>query len=63
MPSQWLAPGVYADVIGARVVVLGPEPIIGPQRILLRLDAQRLVLSTDGLGPFAIADDTVQAAR
>jgi general secretion pathway protein H len=63
MPSRWLAAGVYADVIGARVVVLGPEPIIGPQRIILRLEAQRLVLSTDGLGPFAIADDTVAAAQ
>jgi general secretion pathway protein H len=37
-------------------VVLGPEPLIGRQRIVLRLDAQRLTLATDGLGPFAVAD-------
>jgi len=36
--------------------VLGPEPLIGEQRILLRLDNQRLVLSTDGIGPFAVVD-------
>jgi general secretion pathway protein H len=31
-------------------VVLGPEPLIGPQRIVLRLREQRLTLATDGLG-------------
>ena len=40
--------------MGARAVVLGPEPMIGAQRIVLRLDAQRLVLATDGLGPFVV---------
>lgn len=35
-------------------VLLGPEPIIGAQRIELRLDAQRLVVASDGLGPFRI---------
>jgi len=43
-------------VVGARAVVLGPEPLIGRQRIVLRLDAQRLTLATDGLGPFTVAD-------
>ena len=36
------ATGVSAEVVGARAVVLGPEPMIGRQRIVLRLDAQRL---------------------
>ncbi len=53
-PTTWLADGVSAEVIGARAVVLGPEPLIGAQRIVLRLDAQRLVLATDGLGPFQV---------
>ncbi len=53
-PSNWLGEGVSAEVIGARAVVLGPEPMIGAQRIVLRLDAQRLVLATDGLGPFVV---------
>ena len=30
--------------------------LIGRQRIVLRLDAQRLTLATDGLGPFTVAD-------
>jgi len=52
MPTQWLGPGVSAQVIGARAVQLGPEPVIGAQRILLRLGDQRLELATDGLGAF-----------
>ena len=43
-------------MIGARAVVLGPEPLIGEQRIVLRLDDQRLMLTTDGIGPFVVAD-------
>ena len=43
-----------AEVIGAKSVQLGPEPLIGAQRIVLRLDDRRLVLATDGLGPFAV---------
>jgi len=53
-PSAWLGEGVSAEVVGARAVVLGPEPMIGAQRIVLRLDAQRLELATDGLGPFTV---------
>jgi len=37
-------------------VVLGPEPLIGAQRIVLRLGDQRLTLATDGIGPFTVAD-------
>ncbi len=57
LPSQWLGRGVAAEVVGARAVVLGPEPLIGAQRIVLRLDDQRLTLATDGLGPFLVVDD------
>jgi general secretion pathway protein H len=63
LPSHWLAEGVSAEVIGARAVVLGPEPLIGAQRIVLRLDGQRLDLSTDGLGPFAVVTDEAPAPR
>ena len=44
-------------MIGARAVVLGPEPLIGAQRIVLRLRDQRLTLATDGLGPFVVAPE------
>ena len=56
LPTRWLDPATAAQVIGARAVVLGPEPLIGEQRILLRLEDQRLTLSTDGIGPFVVAE-------
>ena len=62
LPDAWLTEGVTAEVIGARAVVLGPEPLIGAQRIVLRLDAQRLTLATDGLGPFVVVDDDASAS-
>ena len=62
LPSRWLAEGVSAEVLGARAVALGPEPLIGAQRIVLRLDAQRLTLATDGLGPFTVVTDEAPAS-
>ena len=55
LPQRWLAEGVTADIVGARAVVLGPEPLIPAQRIVLSLDDRRLTLATDGLGPFEVA--------
>ena len=57
LPTHWLDPGTSAQVIGGRAVVLGPEPLIGEQRIVLSLGDQRLTLATDGIGPFLVADD------
>ncbi len=57
LQTQWLNQGVTADIPGARAVLLGPEPLIGAQRIVLRLDQRTLTLSTDGLGPFVVAAD------
>ena len=37
------------------LIVLGPEAIIGAQRIALTLGGQRIELATDGLGPFVPA--------
>ncbi|MEP7301369.1 MAG: prepilin-type N-terminal cleavage/methylation domain-containing protein [Caldimonas sp.] len=56
LPTRWLEAGTAAQVIGARAVILGPEPLIGEQRIVLRLDDQRLTLATDGIGPFLVSD-------
>jgi general secretion pathway protein H len=58
LPTRWLESGVSAEVVGARAVLLGPEPLIGAQRIVLRLRDQRLTLATDGLGPFVVAPET-----
>lgn len=57
MPTRWLDRQVHAEVGGAGIVLLGPEPVIGAQRIVLRLDDQRVLLATDGLGPFVVVDD------
>ena len=54
LPDHWLNRGVTAEVQGARAVPLGPEPLIGAQRIVLHLDRQSLTLTTDGLGPFVV---------
>jgi general secretion pathway protein H len=52
LPTQWLGEGVSAEIIGGGVLTLGPEPLIGPQRIVLRLGERNLTLTTDGIGPF-----------
>ena len=62
LPAAWLVAGVSAEVVGAAAVVLGPEPLIGAQKIVLRLDDQRLTLATDGLGPFVVANDVSQVS-
>ena len=54
LPSHWIDPATTAEVTGSRSLALGPEPIIGAQRIVLRLADRRLDLVTDGLGPFAV---------
>jgi general secretion pathway protein H len=63
LPDHWLNSGVTADVPGASAVSLGPEPLIGAQRIVLHLDEQSLTLATDGLGPFAVVTPPAAAAR
>jgi general secretion pathway protein H len=62
-PTRWLSTGVSVEVVGARAVTLGPEPLIGAQRVVLRIDSRRLALATDGLGPFVIADETEPPVR
>ena len=53
LPSNWLRPGVSAEIVGARAVLLGPEPILPAQRIVLSRDQRRAMLASDGLAPFA----------
>jgi general secretion pathway protein H len=58
LPTRWLAEGVSAEIVGARALLLGPEPVLPAQRVVLRLDDRRVVLSSDGLAPFAAAAET-----
>jgi general secretion pathway protein H len=55
LPTQWL--DADTDVAGATVLLLGPEPIIAPQALVLVSRSQpghRLRLATDGVRPFAV---------
>jgi general secretion pathway protein H len=59
IPERWLEPGSAGAISvelppGQDGVLLGPEPVIGAQRIVLRLGEQRVVLATDGMAPFQI---------
>ena len=55
-PTRWLDPQVRAEVVDASSIRLGPEPLIGAQRITLSLGERQLTLATDGLAPFSVAD-------
>jgi len=52
--GHWLDTEVTARIDGARALLLGPEPLIGAQRIVLSLGERQLALATDGLAPFAV---------
>lgn len=62
LPGAWLDERTRAEVIGAPWLRLGPEPVIGPQRVTLRLEDRQLVLATDGLAPFAVLESGAVAA-
>ncbi|MEO7106783.1 MAG: prepilin-type N-terminal cleavage/methylation domain-containing protein [Rhodoferax sp.] len=62
MPTTWLGADVVATTTAA--VVLGPEPIIGPQTIRLASlsePTRSLSITTDGVRPFKIVADADQA--
>ncbi|MBK1686758.1 prepilin-type N-terminal cleavage/methylation domain-containing protein [Rubrivivax gelatinosus] len=54
LPTRWLDAEVSAQIVGGNQVVLGPEAILPPQRIVLRLDDRRLEVASDGLSAFAV---------
>lgn len=58
LPTRWLGDPVAVQIENASAanpgLVLGPEPIIPAQRLVLQLGSQRLVLGTDGLGAFDV---------
>jgi general secretion pathway protein H len=58
LPHKWLAPGTR--VVGNPVLLLGPEPVIGPQAVVLTSEdapQRSLRVATDGLRPFAVAPE------
>ena len=52
LPEKWLSPQI--QVAPNSLVVLGPDPIIGPQSVGLQMRDLKLWVSTDGLKPFAV---------
>ena len=58
VPSGWLGQEVQAA--GAGAVLLGPEPVIGPQQIRLvsiSEPTRSLLVATDGVRPFSVQTD------
>jgi general secretion pathway protein H len=66
LPGQAAAqPWLSSDTVvpGNAVLVLGPEPIIGPQAVVLTSSAapdRALRVATDGLRPFSVSPVPVQ---
>ena len=61
LPSRWLEGGADAPAVelpvGRRGLLLGPEPVIGAQRLVLRHGERRITLATDGWAPFAVVPE------
>jgi len=56
-PRDWLDPQTRAQIVrpaNAATLVLGPEPLIASQRLVLLLGERQLTLATDGLAAFAV---------
>lgn len=56
----WLSPQTRALIsqpAGAQTLVLGPDPLIAAQRLVLVQGERRLSLGTDGLAPFAVVQE------
>lgn len=52
--TNWMQEGVA--VVGEnKEIILGPEPILEKQKILLQLEDQKVQVSTDGLHPFKVS--------
>jgi general secretion pathway protein H len=56
LPEQWLSPSTQVN--GNAQLVLGPEPIIGPQEVVIASTGapdRQLRIATDGLRPFRVS--------
>lgn len=53
-PLKWMERDTQAEVVGGRSIVLGPEPVIGAQSVILRVEDKQIIVGTDGLSPFDV---------
>lgn len=60
---KWMEPEVSAHVVGAKSIVLGPEPVIGPQQVVLTLQDRQITIGTDGLAPFDVVRPEVEESN
>lgn len=59
-PRVWLAPGLVGSIqtpAGAKTLLLGPEPVVAPQVVVLQWRHRQLRIGTDGFQPFAVLTD------
>ena len=54
LPNHWLDSETHADIVGAPQILLGPEPLLPPQRVVLHLGDHEIAVGTDGLAPFQV---------
>ncbi len=60
--QAWLTTGITAQSqTKTPYVLLGPEPIIAPQRIRLFLDGRSIDIATEGLQPFRIETNAISS--
>ena len=52
LPTAWL--DAQTQVVVNRPLVLGPDPVIAPQRVRLTLGAESRDVATDGVGAFRV---------
>jgi general secretion pathway protein H len=55
MPTHWLDANTRAELPSGASLLLGPEAILPPQRVVLRLRERSIELASDGLSAFAVA--------
>jgi general secretion pathway protein H len=56
LPGHWLDADMRGEIIGTNALALGPEPILPPTRLRLVLGERQLLLASDGLSPFGVAN-------
>lgn len=54
LPTKWLDADTSASIVGAPQLLLGPEPLLPAQRVVLHLGDREIAVGTDGLAPFQI---------
>ena len=62
LPSRWLDGETTATIVGAPQLLLGPEPLLPAQRVVLHLGEREIAVGTDGLSPFQIVEDSARVA-